>query len=181
MHQNREVGDLVLDQIPGVRMQLVLDLVNEVPRSVHAYAGVTAKANAQQAIKAGEVIHMRMRDEHVADAQQLARRQSGDIADVEQQGASLELEIDVDTRVTEDPIHEFCLIDRTHARATSEHGRGLRRCGEGGRLYLYHRGSALQFATLSDSVYAFENHSQAGFAKVPGLFAVARQDRKSVV
>lgn len=115
MHQNREVGGVTFNQIPRVRVQLVLDLIDEVARPVQAYANVATEADAQQMIEAGEVIHVRMRYEHVADAQQLARRHVGDIADVEQHGATLELEIDVEPRVAEDPIYELGVIDRTHA------------------------------------------------------------------
>jgi hypothetical protein len=41
-------------------------------------------------IETGEVVHVPVRDEDVADAQQLARRQPGDVAEVEEKRPALE-------------------------------------------------------------------------------------------
>jgi hypothetical protein len=56
-------------------VQLVLDLVDEIRGAVHAQADIAAKANTQHVIEAREMIHVRVRHEHIADAQKLAGRQ----------------------------------------------------------------------------------------------------------
>jgi hypothetical protein len=52
------------------------------------------QTDAQEPIEAGKMIHVGVRQEGMAHAQQLARRQRRQIAEIEQQGAAAEAEID---------------------------------------------------------------------------------------
>jgi hypothetical protein len=54
------------------------------------------------------MIPVRVRDEQIIDAQQLARRQGRHVTDIEQNRAPLELEVDQDTRVAE--------LDQRHSK-----------------------------------------------------------------
>jgi hypothetical protein len=51
--------------------------------TVETDAPVAPQTHSQQVIETREVIHVRVRNEHIADAQQLARRQNADVADIE--------------------------------------------------------------------------------------------------
>jgi hypothetical protein len=93
--RNRQVRGIVLDQVPGERGELVPDLLDESLRAVERQRSLPAQAHAQQTVETHEVIHVGMRHEDVARPQQLARRQSRDVPQVEQQRAPLEEEVDV--------------------------------------------------------------------------------------
>src|SRR4029450_2892757 len=60
MRQDGEIRLVVLDEIPGVRMQLVTHLLDEIRWPVHAHASVTAEAYAKQMIEPSKMIHVRM-------------------------------------------------------------------------------------------------------------------------
>jgi hypothetical protein len=77
-----EFGLVILDQIPCVRRELVFEVCYEFLRTVQTYAPVAPQTDAQQVIKTGEVIHVRVRNEYVAHSQELPRWQNGDIADI---------------------------------------------------------------------------------------------------
>lgn len=104
-----EIGCVVLHQVPCIRGELVLELPDELLRPVHSHTGIPPQTDTQQMIEAGEVIHVRVRNEHVADPEELTRREPRDIADIEEQRTPLELEIDVDARVAERPVDKFCV------------------------------------------------------------------------
>ena len=67
-----EVAGVVLDQVPGVAMQLVVDLADEIRWAIQPTPVSRPKAYAQQVIEAREMIHVRVRNEDISDAQQLA-------------------------------------------------------------------------------------------------------------
>src|SRR5690606_30276703 len=83
--------------------------------TVDAHARAAPQADAQEVIESREVIHVRVRDEHVAHAQELAGGKRHDVAGVEKERAAQELEIDVDARVAERRVDELRLEDGTHA------------------------------------------------------------------
>ena len=56
-----EFGLVILDQIPCVRRELVFEVCYEFLRTVQTYAPVAPQTDAQQVIKTGEVIHVRVR------------------------------------------------------------------------------------------------------------------------
>ena len=68
---------------------------------------VAAQADAQQPVEAEEVVHVRVGDEHVRDAQQLLVGQGREIAEIEQQRPWLELEVDVEPGIAKRLVHEF--------------------------------------------------------------------------
>ena len=55
-------------------------------------------------IEAREVIHVRVRDEHVAHAQEFARRQRGDVSGIEENRAAPEFQVDGDAGIAERSI-----------------------------------------------------------------------------
>jgi hypothetical protein len=67
---------------------------------------VAPEHEAQQMIETSKVIHVPVRDKDVADAQELARWQDRDVAEVEQQRPALELEVYTDARVPERIVDE---------------------------------------------------------------------------
>ena len=113
--EDDEFGLVILDQIPRVRRKLVFEVCYESLRTVQAHSGVASQTDSQQVIETGEVIHVGVRDEYVADAQQLARRQSGDIANIEQDRAAFKFQVDIDARVAERTIDELCVEHGPHA------------------------------------------------------------------
>ncbi len=70
MHVDDEIRCVVVNEVPGVGVQLVPDLGDESRRPVKTHACIAAEADAQQMIEAGEVIHVRVAHEHVAHSQQ---------------------------------------------------------------------------------------------------------------
>src|ERR1041385_1889711 len=65
-------------------------------------------------IESREMIHVRVRDEHVRHAHQFARRQHADVAKVEQHRAALVPEIDEESGVAERLVGQTRLEERTH-------------------------------------------------------------------
>ncbi len=62
-------------------------------------AGQTVES--QQLVEAGKMVHMPMCDKVVADAQELARRKSAMVVEIEKKRARLEHEIHVKPRISE--------------------------------------------------------------------------------
>ncbi len=111
---DNEVAGIVLDQVPGVRGELVLDLGRKSGRAVQAHAGVAAEADAQQPVEPDEMVHVRVRHKHVRNPQYLFWRQRREIAEIEQQRPFLEFEIDVQTRIAEGVVDECVGEYRAH-------------------------------------------------------------------
>jgi hypothetical protein len=109
-----EVHVIVMDQVPRVGRELVFDAVQKLRRTEQAHMFRAAEADAQQSIEAGKVVHVGVRDEHVADAQQLPRGQAADVTDIEQQRATGEPEVDQQCRITERTVDEFGCEYRAH-------------------------------------------------------------------
>ena len=57
---------------------------------------------------------MRMRDEDMLNALNLPRRESADIAEIEEKGAFLEQRLDVDRRIAEAPVEQSGMQERSH-------------------------------------------------------------------
>src|SRR5512139_3145455 len=79
-------------------------------------------ANAHEPVEADEVVHMRVRDEHMGEPQQMSRRERRVVAEIERERALLEAEIDVDAGVAEGVVDEAGVENRAH-------GAGLRQIG----------------------------------------------------
>jgi hypothetical protein len=84
----------------------VTDVIDEARRPVQADLLLPANQQSQQAIKSDKVIDMRVRHEYLRQAVDLSRRQSSDVAKVEQQRAVLEQRLDVEGRVSGSPVDQ---------------------------------------------------------------------------
>jgi hypothetical protein len=62
---------------------------------------VASKANSQEMVKADKVVHMGMRDEDVANFQDLPRREGMKIAHIEKEGSFIKHELHIYSRVAE--------------------------------------------------------------------------------
>ena len=84
----------------------MLDAIGKT-RGANEVKGQSAmQTNTQQPIKAREMIHMGVRHEHVAHAQQLPGRQRRELAEIEQQGPAAEAEIDEEPGIRERIVDE---------------------------------------------------------------------------
>ena len=112
----REIGIVALDQVPGVRPELACHLSQESGRAVKPHHVLAAETDSEQPVEADEVVHMRVRHEHVAQAQDLARCQRPQIAQVEHQGAFFKQKVDIQARVPERTICQHRVKDWFHVR-----------------------------------------------------------------
>lgn len=96
-----------MHHVPGVGAQLVLDLGDEAGPAEQHDAVLAPEQDAQQLVEADEVVDVGVTDEHMRHAQQLARRQHGDVAQIEQQRPAFVAKVDVDAGVAE------CIVDET--------------------------------------------------------------------
>jgi hypothetical protein len=113
-HVEDELDVVAVDAVPRVRRQPALDLVHEARRAEEPDARVPPDADAHQSVEADEVVHVRVRHEHVREPQELARREPRVVAEVEEQRAPLEAEIDVDARVAERVVDQAGVEDGAH-------------------------------------------------------------------
>ena len=73
-----------------------------------------AEAKPKQAIEPGEMVHMGMRDENMADAKDLARSKRMEVAEIEEDRATAEPKIDQKARIRGRIIDEPCLNEPRH-------------------------------------------------------------------
>ena len=71
--------------------------LDEARRSDEGEGAGPVQADPQQAVEAGDVVEMRVGHEGVAHPQELARRHRAEIAEIEQDGAAAEAEIETET------------------------------------------------------------------------------------
>src|SRR5262249_58322115 len=89
-----EVERIFIEEIPVIGSQFVLHLIEKSGRADEVKGGGSVEAQPQQAIETRKMIHVGVRNESMRDAQELARGQRRHVAEVEQQGAAAETEID---------------------------------------------------------------------------------------
>jgi len=94
----------------------VLDPVNEAVRTDDVQRQGPIETDAQEPVEPGEMIHVGMGYESMARAQELAWRQRREIAEIEQQRATPEAEIDEQSRIGERFVDEAGLNEPCHAR-----------------------------------------------------------------
>lgn len=99
MRVDAEVRRVALHEIPRVCRELVADLGDEIARAKEAHAGVAAKTDTQEVVESREMVHMGVTHEDVTHPKERPRGEGADVADVEQDGATLELEVDAQPRV----------------------------------------------------------------------------------
>ena len=107
----------------------MLDLVDEARRADEVERTAAVQAHAQQAVEAGKMIHVGVRDKHMADPQELAGGERRDIAEIEQDGAAAEAEIDEQAGVVERTVDQARLNEPAHAQANAASGPLFRRDG----------------------------------------------------
>ena len=84
----------------------MLDLLDEARRPEQRDPGFAPAA---------EVVHMGVGDEDVREPQDLARRKSPDVTEIEPQCPAFEREVDEQTRVAEEIVDQARLEDRSHS------------------------------------------------------------------
>src|ERR1700730_16381297 len=86
------VASVPVDQVPAIGLQLVADVVDKSFRAVQVDRFVAANEKPQQPIEADKMIDVRVGDEDMLEAQNFARTQGVDIAEVDQHGSPREQE-----------------------------------------------------------------------------------------
>jgi len=76
----------------------------------------------QYPIETGEVVHVGMGDKGMADAQDLTRRKSMQVPQVEEDGPFFEQEVDIQGRVVEGPVHQVGVEKGFHGGAPRNGG-----------------------------------------------------------
>jgi hypothetical protein len=84
---------MFVKKIQCICLELVVDAIVKADRADEMKRQRPMQTDAEE-IEAGKMIHVSVRYEGMAHAQELARRQRGQIAEVEQKRAAAEAEID---------------------------------------------------------------------------------------
>jgi hypothetical protein len=95
-------------------MKLVTDVIDEAVWPKESQLLPSPDEDAKQKIETEEMIDVCMRDEHVLDAQDLARRQGTDVTQIEQQRLFLEEAFYIDGGITEPTIDKSGVERRAH-------------------------------------------------------------------
>ncbi|HET9245103.1 MAG TPA: hypothetical protein VFO15_04800, partial [Xanthobacteraceae bacterium] len=103
-----------IEEIPIIGSQFVLHLIEKSGRADEVKGGGSVEAQPQQAIETREMIHVGVRNERMRDAQELARGQRRHVAEVEQQGAAAETEIDEQRGIRKGIVDEPRLHEPSH-------------------------------------------------------------------
>ena len=117
-----EVGVVVVDEVPAVGGETMADLGDETGGAIEVELLLPAEAEAKEMIEADEVVDVGVGDEDMAGAQELARREGVEGAEIEEEGAAAEEEVDEDPGIVEGGVDQKGVKDRGHARP----GRGKR-------------------------------------------------------
>src|SRR4051812_10497509 len=112
---NEKVGRMLAEQVQGVALELVLYPVNEAVRTDNVQRHRPIETDTQEPVEAGEMVHMGVGYECMANTQELARRERREIAEIEQQRATSEAEIDQQSRIGEGFVDEAGLNEPCHA------------------------------------------------------------------
>ena len=97
-------------------MKLVSDVLDETLGAIKPDRLLPPDQHPQQAIKADEMIDMRMRDKDMLKALNLSRRQIRDIPQVEQNCALFEQRFDIKGGIAGSPVDEAGVQKRPHAK-----------------------------------------------------------------
>lgn len=107
-----EVVRVTVDEVPLIALQLVMHLVEKASGAVESDRLLSSDKHAEQPIEAEKVVEMGVRYEDLLDPQNPARRQCGDIAEIEEDGAPLEQRLDEHRRITETAVDEHGMKKR---------------------------------------------------------------------
>jgi hypothetical protein len=114
-----QVVGIAVDQVPPIGHELVLHLVDEAGRTMERDGLLPPDQEAEQPVETKEMVEVGVRHEHLVDAQDASRRQSGDIAEIEQDGAPFEQRFDERRRIAEAAVDEDGMEKRTNLLAAS--------------------------------------------------------------
>jgi len=81
-----EVVLVVFHEVPGIGPELALHVADEAGRPVEEQVFLATEADAQEVIKADEVIHVGVGDENPVELEDRSRRQRPDVPQVEEEG-----------------------------------------------------------------------------------------------
>jgi len=101
-----QIIEIAINKVPAVRLQLVVNMLDEASRSIELERFFSPNEHSQQAIKSNEVIDVRVRYKNMLHSLKLAGRQVCKVAQVEKNGAPFEQSLDVQGRITGSPVHE---------------------------------------------------------------------------
>jgi hypothetical protein len=114
-HAEHQIAFISLDDVPGVRTELVLNRVYETGGSIDPNNLFSPEKESQQLVEACKVVHMPMCDKDITDTQELARSKPAKVAEIEKQRAPLEHEIHVKPGIFEG------IVDKRRIKVT-RHG-----------------------------------------------------------
>ena len=101
-----KIGGETINQIPAIGGELMMDMRHKAGGSVEADDLLPPHQKSQQPVEAEEVVDVRVRDEDVLEAQDLARRQTRNVAEIEHERALLEQGLDIERRVAGSPVDQ---------------------------------------------------------------------------
>ena len=108
---------VAIDQIPGVAGELASYVFDDAAGAEDFDLVVACEEDAQQMIEADEMVHVRVRNENLADLEEDGGRLTVDAAEIEQQGPSVVTEADVQAGIAERGIDESRYEGRLHDSA----------------------------------------------------------------
>src|SRR4051794_7495840 len=109
-----EIDRVSAEEVPCKGSELVLDPLDEPERPDETKRLGTVKADPQQPVEAGEMIHVGVRDEGVAHAQDFARGERPKVAEIEQERPAAEAEVNVEARVIKWAVDQPRLDEPSH-------------------------------------------------------------------
>src|SRR5437763_980794 len=98
-HHQDEIADVAIDKVPAIGLKLVMNLVDESRGAVKIERLVAPDQDPEQVIEPDEMVDMGVRNENMFEAMDLARRQGGNVAEVEQNGAGFKQRLDIECRI----------------------------------------------------------------------------------
>src|SRR6185437_1378105 len=109
-----EIASVGLDEVPAIALKLVIDALGKACRAMKLHHLLAANQKPQQLVETDEVIDMRMRDEYLVDAVRFARRQRGNVAEIEHQAALFEQRVDINSRIAVASVNQAGMEKRSH-------------------------------------------------------------------
>ncbi len=94
----------------------MLDPIDESRRPEQTQSTSSSQKNTQHLIESYEMVHVRMRHEHVIDAQDFTRGEPAHIPNVEEYRPLAKEEFDLDPRITEGIIQQLGMENGFHVR-----------------------------------------------------------------
>ena len=101
-----QFGGEPVDKIPTIASKLVINMFNEAYGSVEPDYLLAADQYPQQAIKADEVIDVRVRDKDMFQTQNLSRRQARYVAEIKHDSPLLKQRFDIERRIARSSVDQ---------------------------------------------------------------------------